>query len=242
MLAINMSNLNQFLGAVSDTLGIITVICIATQIVVNYKFGIKFEKKFAIPKEYYRFSFQSLLIDTAEYVLGYFAVFLLIYSINIKWLYSSSKWWLDMLAINSQLFFGFSIYIFAVTEIINKNSKSRSHKSNLCFIILHLLLPLALAIIYYLAGDDLKIAMVAIMLFISLICTAKYVKTYIDFENYKYEIVEIEYKYYATFFFNDKFLLIEVLKEGDAFRIKERGKYVFKDEVSKAVVYRSKIK
>ena len=242
METINMSNIDQLLGTISDALATITVIFIAIQIVVNYKFGVKFENKFAIPKEYYRFNFNSLLIDTAGYILSFFAVFLVLYSTNIKWLYSSSKRWLEMLAIISQLFFGFSLYIFAVTEIMYKNSRPSRHKSSLCFIMHHLLLPLALAIIYYIIVDDLKILLVSIMLLLALMCVRKYVKTYVDFENYKYEIVKIGYKYYATFFFNDRFLLIEVLKEGDVFRIKERGKYVFKDEVSKAVIYISKIK
>lgn len=231
--------INQVLSAISDGLTIIASICILIKLIVNYKLGIKFEKKFGIPKEYYKFSFKEMLIETSEYILMFFTIFLIMY-MSINGFLSPIKEEPFASIINCLLLYlVFFFYTIASIDVLREKFNLRYKNNNLCcFFVKYVFIQIFLSYLC-LKFDIFLIVIISIMITFAIYCIMRYINFYTKFDNNKYEIIKIEEKNYAIFYFNKNFILIELVKDGDNYIVKDKGNYIIKDIINKEKTIKS---
>ena len=225
---------------ICNGLSIITVVCIIYSAIINYKFGVKFEKKFGIPKEYFSFDFKKMLIDTSEYILMYFSLYVLFYcSINKQLTFSEFEN-INLIIKGLLLFSCFFFYIVIIVIIIQDIKNKRIIKSICCYVLLFLVLPIILTILCL--NCKFIMFVTAIILFlISFIGVVKYIYYDFNFKKYIYDIVFDNNKYYVIFPYNKEFIVMELLKDNNVYKVKEKGNYMFEKCINKKEVYHERI-
>jgi hypothetical protein len=229
---------------VCDGFAIISGILVVLRIIINYKVGIKFEYKFGIPRELYRFNLSEMLIETSEYILMFFTLFSIIYLVLNDFFIPVKEDPFRTISNSLILFSVYFLFTIASTDILREKYNLEYKNRSVCCYLLKYVIPQLILSFLCMKFNCIFVMTLVIMIIVSVYCIYRFIKYYVCFDEYKHKIIELDSKYYAVFSLNGKFILSELIKESNAdntYTVKEMGKYTIEENVPMIKIYSGKI-